>query len=207
MKRYTLIALLLLAVLPSTARERDKKEFDLPYKHEISVSWGMEPTDETMNSYSYSERFHGGLHNIYNNYMGRCITSGVISADYSYNFKNWLALGAQVNGSVTRHTEMSAITGTVAHQYRNYALAGLATAKFTYVRREYFRIYTSAGLGVRYAGRGEQGDIHNYNNKGFGIAGLIVPMGITVGKRIYGMTEMYLGTECYGARFGIGYRF
>ncbi len=214
MKKHTLIALFLLIALPSTAhvhaqnnRTWDSKEFILPYKHEISVSWGMDPTSVSINSYPYFSNHYGGLNNIYNSYMGKCTTAGVISVDYSYNVRKWFAAGAQINGSVTKYSEMSALEQGPSHQYRNYSLAALATAKFTFVRREYFRMYSSVGLGLRYAGAGEQKDLYSYQEKGVNVSAFIVPMGITAGKRIYGMCEIIMGTECYGARFGIGYRF
>ncbi len=208
MKRYSLIVLLLLMALPSMAARREKKEFILPYKHDINISWGIGPASEMAGNYSsFSHDYQGGLDNIYRNYMVRGITTGVISADYAYQVSKVISVGAQLDCSVTKHTEMSSITGKAAHQFKNYTIAGLATAKCTYVRRQYFRMYTAVGLGLRYQGAGQQNEIRNNLHEGLGVAAFWIPYGFSVGKKVYASFEIIAGTESMGGRMGIGYRF
>ncbi len=208
MKRYFLMVLLLMTALPLMAWEKKERPADSPYKHEFNVAWGMMPGNEAFGYYSYFTNYEGGLDNIYGNYMDDCITSGVISADYNIQFKRWFALGTQINGSVTSHTEMSSITGKEVAGYKSFAVSALAYARITYMNREYVKIYSAFGLGVRYSQHGDPSEIHySFPTSGFETAYQIVPYGITIGKKIYGMLECCVGSETSGLRFGVGYRF
>ncbi len=208
MKRHILTALLILLVLPSTAGEKKSRYMEASHKNETAVSWGFMPTVEEMGYSSYFSSSEGGLDNIYNNYMAPGITSGLISIDYNIHFRKWFTLGVQANGTVSRHKEMSSITGSIAKQYTNFSLSSLAYARFTYMRTAWVTMYGAIGLGIKYTSNGTPDEIHILHEyDGFGAAYQIAPFGITIGKRIYGMCEYGFGSEYMGLRIGIGYRF
>ncbi len=208
MKRFITTALLLLLVLPSFAWTKKHERLPSPYRHEVNVTWGMFPGDEIYGHDTFFSSYEGGLDNIYGNYMDKCLTSGVISVDYNIQYKRWFALGTQINGSVTRHIEMSAITGSEVTRNNSFAISALAYARFTYVNREFIKVYSAIGLGIRYSKYGKQKEIHyDYQEKGFIIARQVIPIGVTIGRKVYGIFEYNIGSDIFGGRFGIGYRF
>ncbi len=205
-----MIAMVVLMTLPSIAGERKKKAISLPYRHDLSVTWGMLPSYESMDFMSFhSSSYEGGLDNIYNNYMDKCLTSGVISLDYNIQLRKWLAVGVRMTGAWSRHTEMSSITGKAVSTYDNYSIGSLAYVKFTYFRRDWISMYSSIGLlGLKYTSIGAPKDFRTvYEYKNMTNSYQIAPLGLTVGKKLYGMAEMTFGSECFGVRMGVGYRF
>ncbi len=208
MKRLPLIALVLMLALPAAAREERGKSQPSQYKHEINVSWGMIPGNESSGYSSYVTNYEAGLDKIYNNYMGPCTTSGLISADYNIQFRRHFALGIQMNGSVRTSTEISSIKEEVAAKYSMFNISALVYARFTYINRPMFKMYTSFGLGVRYTSKGRPDEIRITNPfPGASAAYQFVPYGFMIGNRIYGLAEMGIGGEFNGVRVGIGYRF
>ena len=72
-------------------------------------------------------------------------------------------------------------------------------ARFSWVRKEIVKLYSSVGVGVR-AGEFDGRDDAL-------IAAQLVPIGINVGGRVFGFAELGFGTLYVGGMFGVGYRF
>ncbi len=193
-----------MAVLPSFAEKKQKEHS--PYKYEVNVSWGYMPfIASNYDHYRYGSA--NSLANIYGNYTGKSVTTGLISADFNIHFKWWFALGTQLNTAVIKNAEMSAITGEKVDSFHDYTISALVYARFTYLNRKYVKLYSSvgAGLGYTYSGAPEKG-----SDSPMDLTfprGQLVPIGITAGDRVYGMAELGFGTEYTGFRVGIGYRF
>ncbi len=205
MRKILLTAALVLAVLPSLAQDRDYKKS--PYKYEVNIGWGYTPAYTISELEGYRSDGNGGLDHIYGNYVGRTVTTGLMSADLNIQYRKWFALGIQINAVAITNTEMSAITQTAVRKFTDYAVSVLPYARFTYINRECLKMYTSVGAGI---GFNHDADLQSSYNGAFNYvrAGFqFVPIGIMVGKRIYGMAEAGLGTEFIGYKIGIGYRF
>ncbi len=207
MKRYIFIALLALTVLPSTARENRKASS--PYRHEVNVSWGWNVDEISWRLYDFSASGNNGMDYIYNNYIGSKKTTGLISADYNIQLKRWFALGAQVNAVAIQMTEMSSITESKVSDFTDYAVTLLPYARFTYLNREYLKLYSSVGLGLGLYHDETPKDIEYTPEKrnSMGLCAQFVPFGIMVGKKVYAMAELGTGTEYVGFRAGLGFRF
>ncbi len=205
MKRIILTAVLSLVALTGMARER--KGYSPAYKYEVNIGWGYYPTyaiTELKSNYHYDA---SGLDDIYGNYPGKTATSGLMSADFNIQYRKWFALGLQLNAITIRNTEMSALTGKPVRNFTDFAISMLPYARVTYLNREYLKMYTSVGVGVSFNHNAApiSNVVGSYN---YVLARFqFVPMGIMVGKRVYGMAEAGLGTEFMGYRVGIGYRF
>lgn len=80
----------------------------------------------------------------------------------------------------------------------------LLRPKLTYLSREIWSLYGSLGLGCSYGTYW----VKDYQRKNkFWPALQISPIGVTVGKKVYGFAEFSLGTIGVGGTAGIGYRF
>ena len=89
------------------------------------------------------------------------------------------------------------------------ALYLVPNVRFTYVRSEFFKMYSGLGLGLGVLS-GFSSDKSVY--AGIGGADIqpaiqAVPVGIQFGGKLYGLAEVSLGTVNLGLRAGIGYRF
>ncbi len=207
MRKYILAALLTMAALPSFAGNRERKSS--PYKYEINVAWGYGPAFvmNGLHDYISTTVNDSGLDHIYGNYISGRKTTGLMSADFNIQFKKWFALGVQFNAVAVSNTEASSITGAAVDKFTDYALSLVPYARLTYLNREYAKVYTSVGFGISY-NRDEVPENYyrgpeNYIWPRF----QLVPVGVMVGKRVYGMAEFGAGTEFMGVRVGIGYRF
>ena len=72
------------------------------------------------------------------------------------------------------------------------------------------RLYSYAGIGISF--NHYSNDSVGYPGKGrkyhdLMFAGQVTPIGVTVGKSIFGFAELGLGTCFSGIAFGVGYRF
>ncbi len=206
MRKILLTAMLILIAFPSIAGNKERKS-PSPYKYEVDIAWGYTPALAISSLEDYGFYVNGGLDHIYGNYISRSVTSGLMSADFNIQFKRWFALGVQFNAVVITNTENSGITDKVIGKFTDYSMSLLPYARFTYMNSEMVKLYSSVGLGI--------GIYHNVNPSGYETRSSeeiwpcfqLVPFGITVGKRVYGLAEIGLGTEYMGYRFGIGYRF
>ncbi len=207
MRKILIAALLLMTVFPLAAEKRGEAGKACPYKYEVNLAWGYVPSythDETMDMVNSGNT---GLDNIYSNYLSRR-SSGLMSADFNIQFKRWFALGLQFNAVVMPNTEYSSITGNVVSKFTDFELSFLPYARFTYLNRELVKLYSSIGLGLR-LDHDEKPSENIYNEiYNYGMACLqFVPIGVTVGKKVYGLFELGIGSEYNGCRFGVGYRF
>ncbi len=205
MRKILFMAALVLIALPSMAGNKERNRF--PYRYEFNVGWGYTPamTIAELNS----PVFNGsdGLDHIYGNYLGKRVTSGMMSAEFNIQFKKWFALGTQLNAVTVSNSEMSAITGQEIRRFTDYTVSALAYARFTYLHKKYVKLYSSIGAGLCFTHDSTISTDElfrmNYMQPSF----QLVPVGVTVGKRIYGTVELGLGSEYMGFRAGVGYRF
>ncbi len=201
MRRILLTAVL--ALVAMTAMSQERKD----YRYEVNIGWGYYPTYAITELKSSHDYIGGGLDNIYGNYSGKTVTSGLMSADFNIQYRKWFALGMQLNAITIRNTEMSAITDKPVRNFTDFAISVLPYARLTYLNRENLKIYSSVGAGISFnhdaAPLNSYIGSYNYVLMRF----QFVPIGIMVGKRVYGMAEAGLGTEFMGYRAGIGYRF
>ncbi len=206
MKRYILIAMLVLIELPSAARKERRHS---PFKYEVNIAWGGYPSMEW--SLSESRKtisvFDNGVDYAYNDYLNTRKLTGLISADFNVQFKSWFALGSQINFMTLSNTLKSPQTWKTTKKYNDFSISLIPYARLTYLNRQYVKMYLSLGLGIglNHDSYPSEGQIKAENLIVPRIQ--FVPIGITVGKRVYVMGELGFGTEYFGGRMGIGYRF
>ncbi len=205
MKKAFLMAVLVLLALPSIAGNKEKRPS--PYRYEANIAWGYTPNFSITSFDDYAYFSYNTLDYMYRNYIGRKVTTGLISADFNIQYKKWFALGIQLNAVAITNTEMSAITKKASGKFTEYSLSLLPYARFTYMNREFVKLYSAVGAGLSFnhdvLPQGYAADSRNNMSARF----QLVPFGVMAGRRFYGLAELGLGTEYMGFRIGAGYRF
>ena len=139
-------------------------------------------------------------------YTGNQVHSlGLLSATLDVNLRSWLSVGVDIGGTAfwaqsMEHSGRSVNAGMV------YLLPSV---RFTYVRTDYFKMYSRVGFGL-----GLYGGFNSERTAYAGVGSLdlspefqVIPAGFKFGRDLYGFGELSLGTLNLGGRLGIGYCF
>lgn len=166
---------------------------DFTRQHDVSLSVGLLPSPTYYTSYDYA--FLPSTH------RGAIYTCGAWSAAYGYNFKNWL----QVGGAVTYYGEFGSVHSNFDDsKVRNesYNLVAVTpTVRFSWLNRKWVRLYSTVGLGYGVIVEKSYSTCTTHI-----LSYQLTPVGINVGKSLYGFAELGIGTQGV-AKVGIGYRF
>lgn len=139
------------------------------------------------------------LESIYRDFNGNSYSTGAISAEYAWDVKKWFTCSLSAATNVFWTNRYDAISGQKTGADTGVVIHTMATARFKWVSREIVRMYSSIGLGLISA-YGE-GEAYIFPGVQF------CPIGIEVGKDIFGFCEIGAGTTFLGAMAGIGFRF
>lgn len=225
MKKPFILLLLSLFLFPITGEELHarKRDFIFTPGSEITLSIGSLPLDETRNWFGYYEiapswtyfvnSYHGNynlpsFNSFYNNnqtYQGAKYISGAISAGYTYRFTSWFELSCNLSYSGSYRNNYDIYTSEYVYSSPIHQISLTPVARFVWLNREYVKLYSSIGLGVAIVIEREQGIKAGYYFTDSGSA-FCNPIGIKVGKKVYGFGELSLGTLGIFT-VGIGYRF
>lgn len=200
MKRIILSAVLLTAMIMG-ADARSGRKADLPYKYEVRLGWSGYPTCDDQN-FADGYDLHYSSHpirDLFADYDGPTYMTGNIMAEIDFHYRKWftLAVGVAVNG--IWKDKYDALTDELKGRESGFTMTVLPQARFTWVHKELVKVYSSVGVGL--TGGGFDGRSEAV------FAAQAVPVGLTVGKRLFGFAEFGIGTVYIGGMFGIGYRF
>ncbi len=129
---------------------------------------------------------------------------------YSYNFSRIFALQAGVTyeggWSECYRAEDDLLVSSISSQF----LTPMLTARFSWLNRKYVRMYSSIGAGMSVSLSSthyvtDDNAVHERPDTYLSLQ--VTPVGISVGKQLYGFVEVGVGTIYLGGCFGIGYRF
>ena len=203
MKRFILIVSVMLACpVLMTAGDRKDRKPDFPFKYEFRLGWCGFPALDDLNFSGYNDyvvSYYTPISDVFSDYDGPVYMTGNIMAEMNFHIERWftLSVGLAADGMWKSfydvHTEEK--TGTS----RGASVTILPQARFNWLNRDVVRMYSSVGLGVT-AGRFD-------DSSGVFRATQLVPVGITVGRRLFGFAEIGYGTLFIGGMFGVGYRF
>jgi len=132
--------------------------------------------------------------------------TGVYSLNYSYRFNRTVSFGVAFSyAGVTRRYRSLSDDSSAGGDNRHF-ISLLPLLRLYWLNSKFVCLYSSVGLGVTV-----ERDIEKFGNRRFVhnetmFAGQFSPLGLTVGKRLYGFAELGVGTQ--GVIIGgIGYRF
>lgn len=139
---------------------------------------------------------------------------GEYGLQYYYQVKPWCQVGvkALVEGAkVTRYTDTTATH--IETQYRMSIFSVLPSVRFTYLNRQWVRLYSGAEVGCAYIydsrnflERDSSQDNSESKTTPFAFAFNVTPIGVEVGKGFFGFVETNVGYDAL-IKAGIGCRF
>lgn len=130
---------------------------------------------------------------------------GVYGAHYYYRLKPWCQLGAKVVYEGVQ-TKVYADSSKTAVDYRYYtsSLSFMPSVRFIYVNRSIVKLYSGVDVGICYMWDSDISAENRFRQVFFAFD--IIPIGLIVGKKWYGMVETNFGADAY-LKIGVGYRF
>lgn len=214
MRRIVLILFVFLFSVPSFAKDREERPpYDLK-RHEFAVSGAVYP-----GRYAFGYDFDFIPGKMYSHYYSSVAAryrdaetynkervTNTWTLSYTYNFTRVFSLAASVSYEGAWNEYYSRKDDSKVSMAECHYLTPMLTARFSWLNRKLVRLYSSVGTGlavsltdVRYRGGLE------YPETYFSLQ--VTPVGISVGKKLFGFFELGVGTIYVGGCFGLGYRF
>ncbi|HIZ86870.1 MAG TPA: hypothetical protein IAC03_01750 [Candidatus Coprenecus pullistercoris] len=189
-----------------SARSRTKYVFEPG--DELRLTWGVAPLDAvTMgNAFSFpdccpsqtiTEEILGTGY-----YGGDGYLTGAVSLTYTHRFVKWFELSGILTYSGYYRDYFDKYTGKFAYKDNDNQFSLIPFVRFVWVHTNLVRLYSGIGLGLSVVT-----DTDRYGTDVEVLpAFAVTPIGITVGKDIYGIAELSLGNTGMFA-VGLGYKF
>lgn len=196
MKKILVIALLLFTF---AAGAQDNQN----WKRQARFGWSGYPVTE-----SVIHTWHGCdcgdrityLHQIYRDYELAMYTTGGISGEIAWLYKDWFTFALTMQTNFTWQGMADAVSSERSGTDTSLFVYLVPQARFNWVRRDLVKMYTSIGLGAMagYDLSMEPGIIPVFE---------LTPVGIEVGRKVFGFCEFGIGMLYTGAMAGVGFRF
>ncbi len=209
MKRKLMIIMVLaLSCISMSAGSRGGRQgFELR-KHEVSVSGAVAPA-KFIAGYDFNFLRKAGLdygHSLADKYFDAATyevekTSLLWSLNYYYNINRLFAVGASFSYEGGSNSFYSRADDSLINRESKNILTTMAHFRVSWLNRTLVRMYSEVALGAAYSMEGD------YTEPIEHVTFHLAPVGISVGKSLYGFAELGVGTYYIGTRFGIGYRF
>ncbi len=217
MRKFILTVLALSCVVCASGQSVFKLK-----KHEFAVGgsfyaghnfiedvWFASDTDPSYSSSSPAYET-GDITSVYANpsYYNQKI-SNTWWVSYTYNFTNVFALQFLFAYDAVWQNTYSWWDGSKQSKRVENYYTPMVVARFSRLNRSIVRLYSSVGVGITYL----QDNYTSYNYIPSGsqywtkFALQIAPVGITIGKKLFGYAEIGIGNIYEGGCAGIGYRF
>lgn len=219
MKKYILFVIALLVSAAASGRDavRARSIYVLD-RHEFALSGAFYPGryafgydfDFMPMKYSLAEPVN--ISNVYlsaSTYNKEKVTNSW-TFSYTYNFSRIFALQAGVTyeggWDECYRVEDDVLVSSISSQF----LSPMLTARFSWLNRKYVRMYSSVGAGMAVSLSNthyvtSDNVVHERPDAYLSLQ--LTPVGISVGKQLFGFVEVGAGTIYLGGCFGIGYRF
>ena len=177
--RAVIAAVLALLSLTSLYGREKKSREPLPFKYEVRAGWsGYSMYDASLVIPDFFFTVYSpSLSDLYADQAGDTYLTGTFSAEIDFHFRKWFALSLGVGCDGIYSKKISADTGKQTGMYRGAILTFIPQFRFSYLDREYVKLYSSIGFGYMYG-------VYNksYVN---GLAAQLVPVGVTAGKKVF----------------------
>ncbi len=202
MKKLVLFLLMIIIGIHST-EGREKQTWDSQkYKYEVRIGWGM-PSEAPVPAYKANPAFSNGgtLSSIYSPVVDGLYSTGAFSAEFGLNFRKWFTLAVQTSFAGVWNDVYDHNQADVLYRDRGVVFNLAPQARFNWVKRPAFRMYSSVGVGLTVVSYGHRNSIEPSFQ--------FVPLGMAAGKDVFFFAELGGGTGCnfLGYHLGLGYRF
>ena len=153
------------------------------------------------------------LSDIYADYNGITRSSGALCLGADYAFARWFALSVDLSATIVWHDVYNGVSGRKTGSKSGVMFSLMPQGKLIYINRPTVRLYGRLGLGVvKYFGfdrrnRESADDGIEYLDNSFTPGFQWTPLGIEVGRKVFGFAETGIGTLYTGISAGVGYKF
>lgn len=178
-----------------------------PYRYELRLGYGASPeydTDNFMRTnyfYKYDDAtgpYRPSLDNLYKVQEGAGYVSGVFTAEFSIHYRRWFTLAFNLGVNGMWGSEYDPLTEIYTRK-SGASFNFMPVARFNWFTFSKIRMYSAVGAGI-YAGFYDDEAVVTP-------AGMLVPVGITLGKKFFFFAETVISTATMGGNMGVGYRF
>ena len=195
MKQKLIILLFLMIPVVAIAQENQN------WKRQMRFGWSGYPvTEGLIHTLGWDTDPYPKLQDIYQAYEKPMYTTGGISAEIAWLHKKWLTLGVTLSGNFTWQGKMDPVTDERIKTSTSLIFQVVPQARFNWVSRDLVKMYSSIGIGA----------LIGYDlDKCFDILPTfqVTPIGIEVGRKVFGFCEGGIGMMYFGGMVGVGYRF
>lgn len=207
MERILLSAALVLACLCSSGQDRSDGQ-----RFEINFGYGLAPVSQA-NRFNTGWTNYGSLASIYRPYASEVKMTGAFSAEFGYRRSpRWLTSMMISYNHVFNSSTFQSYTSENGPSYyssmskvNGNSLAFIPRLRYDYIVRPGFRLYSSIGIGFGFYFKYTVDDEFNYEL--VQPEAQLVPVGLSFGRKWFGLFETGIGTQYIGGRLGFGYRF
>jgi len=176
---------------------------------QFEVRFGISGYPASVNSYYYDEdgfSYFGDYYNksmsqMYSDYNADSYSTGTISLEINYYLRNWLALSMDLGYNHIWSKRYNGINDSYVGKQSANAFYVIPEIRFTYLHHPAVILYSAVGTGI--------GLYDNFKELDSKVLPEIqmVPIGIMLGRKLFGFAEFGCGTVYCGCKAGIGYRF
>ena len=215
-----LIAAILVSLLSFPSFSKGKEDWQ-PYdlkKHEFALSGAVFPGryafgyDFDFIPRLYSPTYYPSVSGLYDNAAtyNKERSTNTWTFSYTYNFTRIFSLQASLSYEGGWDEYYSRADDSLVGMTECHYLTPMLTARFSWLNRNLVRIYSSVGAGIAVSLTDEY---YTVSDDGVSthpetyISLQVTPVGISVGRKLFGFFELGVGTIYVGGCFGIGYRF
>ncbi len=139
-------------------------------------------------------------------YSGDEYYTGVYSLDYAYRFNRTISFGVSFSYACVTTRYHNLYDDSRAGGFDQHYMSVMPMLRTYWLNSKYVCLYSALALGVTVERSVEKIGSRSYVSVDTLFAGQFTPLGITVGKRLYGFAELGVGTQ--GVIIGgIGYKF
>ena len=142
-----------------------------------------------------------GLAAIYSDYYSDTKAIPAICAEGYYTLNEWFRVGLDFVYTSYTNQAYDGITGQLKRDRKGQTFIALPTASVNYLEKNAMKLYISLGAGLGYY----SGFDNLSGNLSFEVQ--FIPIGIELGRKVFGFAEAGIGTAVSWVRGGVGVRF
>lgn len=195
-----LVTLTISLFLISISASAQKEKYSLPYDYSVRLGVSGIPLVHIVNNTASSIHIDPSsqstsIDRLYRDYTGDKYCTGIISASFDFIFKRWFTLSTGLGICNVFYSKYNSNTGEKIKTEHHLGYDVMAHAKFTWCTTEWVRTYSSIGIGCYFA-----------EETIFPLL-QVAPVGVEVGKQVFGFVDLSVGLSHIGGTIGVGYRF
>ncbi len=198
MKRFLLLLALLCGVSAPLSAQQNRELINNTHEFRLGtyiLTPYLGQYYDVMNRTGYSDEFDRSkfIEGDYVDVPAKALT-------YTYRTSNVMEFGAQLSYTGNFTPYYSAYTGELSHIHSSQYITLMPYARATWLNTPWVRLYSSFAIGLT-------AEFQNKQQRDFMGAVQFTPVGITIGRELFGYGEILtIGSNGFGT-LGIGYRF